>query len=288
MNKNKKKFEISPKLIFIILTVVCIGLIIVSVFFSDKIAPFKQAVGDVMTPMQKGIDKIGSAISSKIEKFTDIEELIEENEALKAQVDELKSENQMLTQEKYELNWYRDLYELDMQYLDYDKVAARVISREPNSYCNEFIIDKGSDDGIAVDMNVMSGNGLVGLIVEVGSNWSKVRSIVDDASSVSGMFLTTADTCMVNGNLENLASKGYIDVEMINLNAEIYDNYEIVTSYISEKYLPGILIGYVCNIYNDARGMSKNAYLIPAVDFEHIEAVLIITTLREKLDGLEK
>ena len=57
MNKNKKKFEISPKLIFIILTVVCIGLIIVSVFFSDKIAPFKQAVGDVMTPMQKGIDK---------------------------------------------------------------------------------------------------------------------------------------------------------------------------------------------------------------------------------------
>lgn len=285
-NRYRKKFELSPKLIFILLIVVCLALIIVSAFFPDKLAPFKETVGNVMTPMQKGIDKFGSAISSKFDKFADTEKLLDENAKLKQQLEDLKNENQMLTQEKYELNWYRDLYDLDTQYLDYDKVAARVISREPNSYCNEFIIDKGSEDGLAIDMNVMSGNGLVGLIVEVGKNWSKVRSIVDDASSLSGMFLTTSDTCIVNGNLE-LLKKGYIDVEMINLNAEIYDNYEVVTSYISEKYLPGILVGYISNIVTDSRGMSKNAYLSPAVDFEHIEAVLVITTLREKLEGLD-
>lgn len=285
MAGHKKKFEISPKLIFILLIVVCIGLIIVSVFFKDKIAPVKSAVGDVMMPMQKGIDKIGGKISSSIKRFSDIDSLIEENDKLKAELDDLKSENQMLTQEKYELNWYRDLYELDSLYSDYHKVAARVISRDPSNYDNEFIIDKGTDDGMCIDMNVMSGNGLVGLIVETGKNWSKVRTIVDDASSVSGMFLTTSDTCIVNGSNEHLQD-GYIDVEMIDMDAEVYDNYEVVTSYISEKYLPGILIGYIGNIRNDARGMSKNADLTPAVDFDHIEAVLIITTLREKLEGI--
>lgn len=287
MAGHKKKFEISPKLVFIILIVLCIGLIIVSVFFKDKIAPVKSAVGNVLVPMQKGIDKIGGGISNSIKRFSDINSLIEENNSLKAELENLKSENQMLTQEKYELNWYRDLYELDSVYSDYHKLAARVISRDPDNYDREFIIDKGTDDGMCVDMNVLSGNGLVGLIVETGKNWSKVRTIVDDSSSVSGMFLTTSDTCIVNGNNEHLQD-GYIDVEMINMDAEVYDNYEVVTSYISEKYLPGILVGYISNIRNDARGMSKNADLTPAVDFDHIEAVLVITTLREKLEGINE
>lgn len=287
MAGHKKKFEISPKLVFVILIVLCIGLIIVSVFFKDKIAPVKSAVGNVLVPMQKGIDKIGGGISNSIKRFSDINSLIEENNSLKAELDNLKSENQMLTQEKYELNWYRDLYELDSVYSDYHKLAARVISRDPDNYDREFIIDKGTDDGMCVDMNVLSGNGLVGLIVETGKNWSKVRTIVDDSSSVSGMFLTTSDTCIVNGNNEHLQD-GYIDVEMIDMDAEVYDNYEVVTSYISEKYLPGILVGYISNIRNDARGMSKNADLTPAVDFDHIEAVLVITTLREKLEGINE
>lgn len=287
MAGHKKKFEISPKLVFVILIVLCIGLIIVSVFFKDKIAPVKSTVGNVLVPMQKGIDKIGGGISNSIKRFSDINSLIEENNSLKAELENLKSENQMLTQEKYELNWYRDLYELDSVYSDYHKLAARVISRDPDNYDREFIIDKGTDDGMCVDMNVLSGNGLVGLIVETGKNWSKVRTIVDDSSSVSGMFLTTSDTCIVNGNNEHLQD-GYIDVEMIDMDAEVYDNYEVVTSYISEKYLPGILVGYISNIRNDARGMSKNADLTPAVDFDHIEAVLVITTLREKLEGINE
>lgn len=286
MRRNKPKFELSPRIIYIFITIICVALVIVSYIFADKFKPIKTAIANCFTPMQKGIDTVGSKITEKIQMFSDINELIDENEKLKSELENVKSENQMLTQEKYELNWYRDLYDLDTKYMDYKKVAARVISRDPNSYRSEFIIDKGSEDGIMVDMNVMSGNGLVGIITEVGLNWSKVRTIIDDKSSVSGMFLTTSDKCMVNGNLE-LLDDGFIDVEMINVNAEIYDNYEVVTSYISDKYLPGILIGYVSNITIDSSNMSKNAYLSPAVDFDHIDAVLIITTLRERLEGFE-
>ncbi len=285
-NRNRKKIEINPKFIFTLLTLICLATIFFSYRYKEKFAPVKTAFGNFITPMQRGINTVGSSISEKFRIFTDINKLIAENDKLKSQIDDLKAQNSILTQEKYELNWYRELYELDRQYEDFDKVAATVISREPNSYCNEFIIDKGDEDGIAVDMNVISGNGLVGIVVEVGRNWARVRSIIDDASSVSGMFLTTSDTCIVSGNLE-LLNNGYINVRMINLDAEIYDNYEVVTSYISDKYLPGILIGYVSNVRVDSSTMSKEAYLTPVVDFEHLEAVLVITELKEKLEDLD-
>ena len=284
--RNRKKIEFNPKYIFILLFIACAVTIFASYRYKEKFAPVKTAFGDFVTPMQKGINTVGSSIANRFRMFSDIKKLIEENDSLKDQIDELKAQNSVLTQEKYELNWYRELYELDQQYQDFDKVAATVINREPNSYCNEFIIDKGSEDGILPDMNVISGNGLVGIITEVGKNWSRVRSIIDDASSVSGMFLTTSDTCIVSGNLE-LLDEGYINVRMIDLNAEIYDNYEIVTSYISDKYLPGILIGYVSNIRTDSSTMSKEAYLTPVVDFRHIEAVLVITELKEQLEDLD-
>lgn len=287
MGRTGKKISIKPKILYVLVTLVCVALVILSYIFSDVFIPVKNAVSNVFTPMEKGIDTFGSKISDKLHLFSDIEDLIAENEQLKQELEDVKSENQMLTQEKYELNMYRDLYELDSFYLDMKKVAARVISRDPNSYGNEFVVDKGEEDGIAVNMNVMSGNGLVGIVTEVGKNWSKVRTIIDDKSSVSGMFLTTSDKCIVNGNLEHF-DNGYIDVEMIGMDADVYDNYEVVTSYISEKYLPGILIGYISNIKTDTNSMSKNAYLTPAVDFEHIDAVLIITTLRESLEGFDE
>lgn len=286
-NRFKEKTEINPKYILGFFFLICIVLIFLSYRYKDVFAPAKAFVNNTITPMQSGIRTVGKFISDRFKVFSDVKELLAENQKLKAEIDDLKNENQILTQEKYELNWYRDLYDLDTKYSEYPKVAATIISREPNSYCNVFIIDKGTDNGIQKDMNVIAGNGLVGIVTDVGKNWAKVRSIIDDDSSVSGMFLKTSDTCIVSGNLE-LLDKGYINVSMINLKADIYDNYEIVTSYISDKYLPGILIGYVSNIDTDPSMMSKEAYITPVVDFQHLEAVLVITRLREQLDNLDE
>ncbi len=281
--RKKKKIVINPKYVLIASIILCLALVFVSYKYSDKFEPIKTAIGNIIAPMQKGITVAGDSLKSKLRIFSDMQDLIDENTKLKEELNLVKNENQQLIQSKYELNWFRDLYELDQKYTDYPKVAARVISKETNSYYNVFTLDKGRDDGIAVDMNVIAGNGLVGIITEVGANWCKVRSIIDDSSNISGMFLKTSDNCIVSGDLELLDS-GYIRVEMINMSAEIYNNYEIVTSYISDKFLPGILIGYVSNIEVDSSNMTKDAYLTPVVDFEHLEAVLIITELREQLE----
>ena len=279
--RNRKKIEINPKYIFILLLILCAVTIFASYRYKEKFAPVKAAFGNFVTPMQKGINTVGNSIADRFRMFTDINKLIEENDQLKSQIDDLKAQNSILTQEKYELNWYRELYELDQQYQDFDKVAATVINREPNSYCNEFIIGKGSEDGILPDMNVISGNGLVGIIAEVGKNWSRVRSIIDDDSNISAMVLNTSDTMIVTGDLEMYSNGNIKFTELRDEDNAVAPGDQIVTSQISSKYLPGISIGYIKEINNDSNNLTKSGYITPVVDFEHLDIVLVVTVMKQ-------
>ncbi len=280
--RRRKKSSISPRYILIALSLLCIVLSILSFRYEEKFAPIKTAVGNTISPMQKGINSIGIWISEKADMFTTMQELVAENKELKEQLDNISYENKILQQEKYELESLRELYELDEKYASYPKVAARVISKDSNNWYNQFCIDKGSDDGIAVNMNVMAGNGLVGIVTEVGSNWSKVRTIIDDKSNVSGMSLKTSDICNIKGNLE-LIDEGLIEIELVDKNADIQVGDEIVTSHISDKFLQGILIGYVQNIKIDANNMTQSGYITPAVSFDSLDTVLVITELKKEL-----
>lgn len=284
--RRRTKFNINPKHLLIVCIILCLGLILFSFRFGDKLSPVKDAVGTVITPMQKGINTVGTYLSDKLDHFKSISALQLDNEKLKEQVDLLSYQNKLLMQDKYELDELRKLYELDQQYIDYPKVAARIISKDTNNWYSVFTIDKGAKDGLKKDMNVIAGNGLVGIITEVEYNYSKVRAIIDDNSSVSGEFTKTSDTCFVSGDLQ-LMDQGKIRVELISKDADIADGDEIVTSQISDKYLQGILIGYVSDIKLDSSNMTKTAYLTPVVDFERLEEVLIITELKEPLIKLE-
>lgn len=280
--RRRSKFNINPKYVLIAGVVLSIGLIIFSFRYGEKLSPVKEAVGSVITPMQTGINTVGTFVSDQLDNFKSIHELLAENEKLKEQVNSLSYENKLLLQDKYELDGLRKLYELDQKYLDYPKVAARVISKDTNNWYNVFTIDKGTRDGLAKNMNVLAGNGLAGIITEAHYNYSVVRSIIDDNSSVSGMFIKTSDTCIIQGDLQ-LMDEGKIRVELINKNADVHDGDEVVTSHISPNFLQGILIGYISDIELDASNMTKTAYLTPVVDFERLEEVLIITELKEPL-----
>ncbi|MGN0383300.1 MAG: rod shape-determining protein MreC [Eubacterium sp.] len=278
--KNRVKFTIPSKLILFLLTIFCIVCIIMSYINSNFGKPVKDAVATVIVPMQEGINSIGTWFSDKTSLMAYKKDLIAENESLKARVDELTEENTQLAQSKYELDNLRDLYNLDTEYSQYDKVAARVIARDTGNWFNTFTINKGSNDGLKTDMNVISNGGLVGIVTEVGSTYAKVRSIIDDDSSVSVKFTSTSDSAIVSGDLE-LIEDGYILVSDISIDADVSEGDMVLTSDISSKFLPGILVGYVTNLSEDANNLTKSGYVIPAVDFEHISNVLVITELKE-------
>ena len=146
------------------------------------------------------------------------------------------------------------------------------------------MVNKGTNDGIAVDMNVMAGSGLVGRVVDVGPNWAKVKSIIADDSNVSAMVLSSSDNLIVSGNLKLYAS-GVIEFEqLVDSKDVVVEGDKVVTSNISDKFLPGILIGYISTINRDSNNLTKSGYLTPAVDFEHLEEVLIILEQKQTIE----
>ncbi len=271
-----------PKYILMTIAIVCVALIIVSFRFQDKMTPIRTAVGSVVTPMQRGINKIGLVVADGMDYVTTVKKLVKKNNALQKQLDDLSQQNRLLQQDKYDLDDFRKLYSLDEKYSNYPKVAAHVISSDGNWF-NSFVIDKGSKDGLKVNMNVLAGDGLVGIVTEVNKSYARVRSIIDDESSVTGSFLKTSDMCFVNGNLK-LIGKGMIDISGIPADAEVKDGYEVVTSPVSDKYLPGILIGYARDIKTDSSNITQSAHLTPAADFSGLDMVLVITEVKDSGD----
>ena len=266
--------------IFILLTVLCIMMIVLSSVKDGFMNPLRNTVGTVLVPIQSGVNYVGYKLYSRWEKHKTLLEAEAENEKLTAKIDLLTEENNILKQNEEELKRLRELYSLDQEYLQYEKVAARVIAKDSENWFQVFRIDKGSKDGIMVDQNVMAKGGLVGIVTDVGLNYATVRSIIDDESRVSCMGIQSSDTCIVAGDLQ-LFEEGRLRITNMKKEAVIQDGDRIVTSNISSKFLPGILVGFAIGIEEDEKRLMKNGYLIPAADFTDIREVLV---LKERKD----
>lgn len=277
--KGPKKIKIKAKYVLLFLSLLCCALIVLTLVNKEYAKPIKNVVAKVVMPVQKGVNYVGGYIYDKSEMLKELAAIKDENEALKAENDQLKLENNILIQDKSELDRLRELYKLDNIYKDYPKVAARVIGKDTGSWFSVFTIDKGSEDGIMVDMNVIADAGLVGRVTYVGEDYAKVTSIICDGVNVSAKSASTSDMCIVEGDLKNMDS-GMLDVINISVSAQIKDGEMIMTSHISDKYLPGILVGYISNITDDGNKLTMSAKLTPAVDFTHLEEVLVITELK--------
>ena len=274
--KKKFKFFLSPRIWLTILTAACFILIGIT-FFTDKLtAPLQKITSTIVVPLQKGVNGIGLWLTEKKELFQTVESLQKENNELKDKIDKLSEENLKMKLEQVELNTLRQFYKLESLYSSYEKIGANVIGRNSDNWYDTFMIDKGSKDGIEVDMNVIAGNGLVGIVYKVTDNYSLVRSIIDDESKVSAMLINTSDICAVSGDLK-LIENGYLKLSYLDADVDIKDGDMIVTSNVSKKFLAGILIGYAKDVKTDSNNLTKSGYLIPAVDFKHIQKVLVIT-----------
>lgn len=281
VKRKREKFTIPSKYLLLIMTLCCMVLMAFT-FFADYFGgPLNAITGYVVVPFQKGISNIGSFISTRAEELGELRIVLSENETLKAQIDELNIENTQLQQDKYELNTLRELYKLDEAYSGYDKIGARIISKDNGNWFHSFTIDKGLDDGLTVDMNVIASGGLVGRIIDLGPNWAKVSSLINDNSNVSGMVLATSDNMIVSGDLQLMSEGNVRFSQLIDSKDVVAIGDKVVTSNISDKYLPGILIGYINKIETDSNNLTKSGTITPAVDFEHLTEVLVILNTKQ-------
>lgn len=282
--KIKKQSSLSSKYWLIVLSAGCLLLMGIE-RFTDGGGPLRFIGNYTVVPMQKGISYVGRYLSDLSDNFDTLQDVRDEKDALQSKVDELMIENTRLRQEQYELERLRELYQLDENYSDYEKIGAHVIANNGSNWFSDFTIDKGSNDGIKVDCNVLAGSGLVGTVTEVAPDYSRVRAIIDDASNVSGMVLSTSDTCMVRGDL-SLISDGRIRFEKLaNNDNDIQVGEQIVTSHVSDRFVQGLFIGYISDIEVDANNLTRSGYITPAVDFSKLQEVLVITTTKKDMTG---
>ena len=263
------------------LSLLCICMIGITTIRGSILNPLRTAVGYVLVPIQSGVNRVGGGLYNELSSVGKLKTALAENEILKTRVDELTEENTRLRSEQFELERLRSLYELDQEYMQYHKIGVRIIAKDSSSWFSVFRIDKGSDDGIKEDMNVIAGGGLVGIVTDVGANYATVRSIIDDSSRVSAMAQQSGDSCIVAGDLQ-LFKDGRLKLSYMEKDDDIKDGDMIVTSNISGKFLPGILVGYATDItvdYND--NLTKSGYLIPAARFDRLQEVLVITDLKD-------
>lgn len=278
MEFHDKKI-IPPKYIYLFMAFVCFLLLFLSILFEDKFSPLKAVTSAIITPMQSGVNEVGSSIYNQVSNQRDKNALMEENKELMEQLAEYSSRIKIYEQENYELKRLQDLLDLKEQYTEYNTLGARVIATDSSNWFYTFVIDKGIEDGIQVGCNVLAGSGLAGIVTEVGNGYAKVRSIIDDNSSVSATISGTETLCTVSGDL-SLIREGYIHVGYINKSDTIEEGAELVTSHVSNKFLPGLLIGYITDVTMDANNLTESAKCIPVVDFRNLQEVLVILDLK--------
>ena len=286
--KKKNQMSHTNRYILLGLSIFCVLMMVLS-SFSDKVGgPFKTVANVTVIPLQQGMNQIGGWMGDMKDNFSTMKQLKSENKKLREQVDALTTENNYLQEERYEFERLQELYKLDQNYAEYEKTAAHVIGKDAGNWFGTFTIDKGSKDGIEVNMNVLAGSGLVGIVTDVGPTWAKVRSIIDDSSNISAMAISTSDTCIVSGDMALMGTGQIAFSQMENNDNVVAVGDQIVTSYISDKYLQGILIGSVSEVNVDSNNLTRSGYITPAADFKNIQEVLVITTTKAELTGENK
>jgi len=279
--KKKLNDSSKSKYLLIAITIFCGVMISLSLTLDPVSGPLGYVTGYLITPIQNGINQAGSWLAERGVYFQNSTNVAAENKALQEKVDTLTAENNQLLQDKEELDRLRDLLELDHQYDDYEKIGARIIAKDSGNWFNVFTIDKGYLDGVQIDNNILAGSGLAGIVTSVGPTWATVRAICDDNSNVSAMVTSTSDTCIIAGDLR-LMDEGKINlVKLTDEDDSVSIGDKVVTSNISDRYLPGLLIGYISELNVDSNNLTKSGNITPVVDFRHLQEVLVIKELKE-------
>lgn len=261
-------------IIGIIITIII--LILIVIFSNMKVDSFSHvggALGSLVMPIQNGLIYTKNKITGNSTFFTDITALKEENKQLKSKKDELEKSLRELEIIKAENETLKEYVNLKEKYTDYNTVPGYIINKDLSNYSNVIIINIGSKDGIKVNMPVISGEGLVGHVVEVSENTSKVVTILDTSSTVSSVIGNAREGTIIRGTLDD---KTKLKASEIPPSATIAEGDKAETSGLGGIYPKGITIGTIKSIKNTKNLSNRYAMVEPAVNFNKLEAVLVI------------
>jgi len=284
--RNHLKRRLTSGAALILVLAVCSASLLTTYFKrDDAISPLLIA-GAVIVPFQEGINELAGALFRNNRERLSLAEASERIDELESELTdrEMKiSQLEQLSQENREL---RKLLNAADTVEEYGYMEATVIGNDGVGVFRRFLIDKGTRDGILVDMNVVNGDGLVGLVTSVGLNYAVVTTIIEDDVNVSAMTKNGHENCIVTGDV-TVSGPAVLKLENALVSVDLVNDSTLVTSNISDKYLPGLLIGYADEIETNDGDLTQSGIVRTAADFTRLKEVLVITTLKEKKEEAE-
>lgn len=270
-------FEKHKKLVMIATTALLLCVVMgLSTLAVNNAFVLDNAVGTVVQPVQKLVASVTDGVGGFFNFIFEMKDYRAENDALAARLSEM--ERKYRSAESYRLENERLSGLLNLRENEFGNVqtaAARVIGWSPDNWFDFYTLDKGSLDHVAKRNMVLTDEGLVGQVSEVGLNWSKVMTIIDPSSSVGAKVVRTGDVAMVEGDLE-LEREGLCKMTFINKDAQIVAGDILETSGLGGVYAPGIAIGRVTEVRTDDTGIDQYAIVEPMVDFKSMRHTLIV------------
>lgn len=265
-------------LLFVAVSVFCI------IFFAARgrfSVPFSsRAATTVLAPFEQAVSWVGAQLRYVTSDIWDIATVHEQNKMLRNEVIQLREQNLKAEEYAAENVRLRALLGYKQTASQFDLVVGRVIGREAATWTRMIVINRGTSDGVKPEMAVITHQGLVGSVVEASPNSAKVELLLDPRSSIG--TLVQRPESRVAGIIQGDPSDPMVP-RMVNIprNADIVEGDTIVTSGFGGIYPKGIIVGRVNKIENDGGGLLKYAVLEPAVDFQKLEDVAVITASRE-------
>lgn len=273
-NKNKERMMVTAVAIILI--------IIIGVTSTERIGlnRFEKLVGNILTPIGKISNSVGKGISDFFGNLMNIAKLKEENEGLKKQIAKLEEENRnylnIIGKTDYLKNEARILDKTS-----FNLIEAQIVGKEPSNWFDRFTIDKGLKDGIKKGNTVVQGieieqnnivEGIVGRVVDVGDNWAKIVTVVDELSSISFKVLRTQDGGIISGSIDGKIS-GYL----FDNKADVIKGDKLFTSGLGGVFIKDIYIGEVDEVVSDDEDLMKKIQVKPAIDFKKLYKVFVIS-----------
>ncbi len=238
--------------------------------------PIEGLFVGLATPLQEGVSLVTGQLDELAQTARDLRDLRQRNEELEAQNANLLLENVRLREIEVEAALLRDLLNFAQANPSFDlqgaHVVGREIARDPTNLQRYITLDVGREAGIARNMPVVTDQGLVGRIREVGNGWSRVLLIIDRSSSVNALTQSTRASGLVEGQVDNsLVMRSISQSDIVSVGDTVF------TSGLGGNFPRQILIGQIIEVDRKDYELYQTAVVQPTVDFDHLEVVLVIT-----------
>lgn len=237
--------------------------------------------GAVYAPIENFTKSVTTSVSTTFNNLFGTNEAIEQNKELIAKVEKLEGENLKLAELEQENERLQKLLDFKNANPNYSYVTARVIAHDPGYWFDTFTINAGKNDGITVDMGVINSDGVIGKVVEVGANYSKVMSITDENSSISGLIERTRDTGIIKGSEDADRLNSNLKMVYLPIEANLIPGDVVLTSGFGGIFPKGLPIGTVVEMSTKGDKLENYAIIKPYVNYSSIEEVMVIVGKKE-------